>query len=814
MALQLSARARLLNNERNIKPNIILEIEGLPYLYSAIDTLELARFGENGIYFGQPGLVFGGAVTDENIKPYISLSGSGSTINQQLEQDKGSSQSVSSLKIELLDKNGEITKIISPGFVLDEILSKRAKVWFNYGEGLHPEDSVIILKGIVSEVSSKAATIAFTISHPEQQKRQKLFIKQTTKLSAIVSPGDTTVSVLSTNGFISSNDTNLKSYIKINDELIQAPTKSSTQFTGLTRGQLGTSAASHGIGDEVATFYSLQGSAIELALKLMLSQPYEFTTTTIKHIGAKGPLDLNPKVIFFTYPNTQTKYGLVVGDKINVTGSLIGGNNLNGLVITGFGQNDLGSFVTVDQDLFLEFDSPATVTFVSKYATMAEGLGMLIDDVDVARHEEMILRFASNIPEYTFYLEDEIDGKEFLSKEIYFPANFYSLPRQASASVGLTLPPIADQEIKKLDESTVVDPGDISPTRSVNQGFYNSVIYKYDKAILEDKFLTGQVVYSADAQSRFKAIRNKPLIVESKGMRPSPQNDTILRTNSQRLLDRYQFAAQRISGLKTLFKTGYPIDVGDTVVFGSSALKVSDIDTGNRDTQPQLYEVVNKSLNIKTGDVSLDLLSTGFEIDGRYGVIAPSSYTDSGSTVDSIVVKDSFSTAFPNKERDKWQSSIGLKIAVHSQDWSFYEEVTLTGFEPSNDYRMLVSPSLSLAPPADYIVDISQYAAGTDPREEAIHKLLYAHFNPQIEIVSGASTTIFDVGPGDVGKIFVGSIIKVHNEDFTNDSPEVLVNDITGNTITVNGSLGFVPSAGEFIELVGFPDKGLPYRIL
>lgn len=814
MALQLSARARLLNNQRNISPNIILEIEGLPNLYSALETLEYARFGENNIYFGQPDLVFGGSVADENVKPYISLSGSGSTINQQLEQDKGSSQSVSSLRIELLDKNGEITKIISPGFILDEILSKKAIVYFNYGKGLHPEDSVIILKGIISEVSSKAATISFTIAHPEQQKRQKLFIKQTTKLNANMLAGDTTASVLSTNGFISSDDSNLKSYIKINDEIIKAPTKSSTQFTGLTRGQLGTTAAAHSIGDEVNTFYALQGTAIELALKLMLSQPFEYTSTACKDIGAKGPIELDPKVILFNYPDTQKKYGLVVGDKINIADSLIIGNNISGLVITGFGQNDLGSWISVDQDLTLEFDSPATISFVSKYATMAEGLGMSIDDVDVARHEEMVQRFSSNIPEYLFYLEDEIDGKEFLSKEIYFPANFYSLPRQASASVGLTLPPVADQEIKVLDENTVVDPGDISPTRSVNQGFYNSVVYKYDKAVLDDKFQTGQIIYSADAQERFKAIRNKPLIIESKGLRPSTQNDTILRTNSQRLLERYQFAAQKISGLKTLFKTGYPIDVGDTVVFGSSALKVSDISQGNRDTQPQLYEVVNKSLNIKTGEVSLDLLSTGFEIDGRYGVIAPSSYTGIGSTVDSIVIKDSFSTTFPNKEKDKWQSSIGLKIAVHSQDWSFYEEVTLVGFEPSNDYKMLISPSLSVAPPSDYIVDISQYPVDTDSRVEAVHKLLYAHFNPQIEIVSGSSNTVFDIGAGDVSKVFVGSIVRIHNEDFTNYSHEVLISDVTGNTITVDVSLGFVPSAGDMIELVGFPDKGLSYRIL
>ena len=270
----------------------------------------------------------------------------------------------------------------------------------------------------------------------------------------------------------------------------------------------------------------------------------------------------------------------------------------------------------------------------------------------------------------------------------------------------------------------------------------------------------------------------------------------------------------KISGVKTLFKTGYTIDVGDTVVFGSSGLKVTDINQGNRDTQPQLYEVVNKSLNIKTGEVSLDLLSTGFEVDGRYGVISPSSFVGSGSTVDSVIIIDSFSTEYPNKEKDKWQSSIGQKIAIRSPDYSFYEEVTLVGFEPSNDYKMLVSPSLSLAPSSGYIVDVSYYPDTTDQRDDSIHKLLYSHFNPQIEILSGSSQTVFDVSALDIGKMFVGSIVRIHNNDFTIDSPEVLINDITGTTVTVDGPLGFVPSAGDMIELIGFKDKGLPYRIL
>ena len=127
---------------------------------------------------------------------------------------------------------------------------------------------------------------------------------------------------------------------------------------------------------------------------------------------------------------------------------------------------------------------------------------------------------------------------------------------------------------------------------------------------------------------------------------------------------------------------------------------------------------------------------------------------------------------------------------------------------------MLISPSLSTAPTPGFIVDISYYPDSVDQRDEAIHKLLYSHFNPQVEIVSGISQTVFDVSLLDSAKMFVGSIVRVHNDDFTIDSPEVLINDITGTTITVDVPLGFVPSAGDMIELIGFKDKGLSYRIL
>jgi hypothetical protein len=45
-------------------------------------------------------------------------------------------------------------------------------------------------------------------------------------------------------------------------------------------------------------------------------------------------------------------------------------------------------------------------------------------------------------------------------------------------------------------------------------------------------------------------------------------------------------------------------------------------------------------------------------------------------------------------------------------------------------------------------------------------------------------------------------------------SEEQKVSDVTGTTVTVEDSLGFTPSAGMKIDLVGFPDNPGAYRLI
>jgi hypothetical protein len=61
----------------------------------------------------------------------------------------------------------------------------------------------------------------------------------------------------------------------------------------------------------------------------------------------------------------------------------------------------------------------------------------------------------------------------------------------------------------------------------------------------------------------------------------------------------------------------------------------------------------------------------------------------------------------------------------------------------------------------------------------------------------------------------------VHSPDYSNDSKkedgtESIVTSVdTGtNTVTVSDDMSFVPSVNDQIDLIGFGDKGLPYRLL
>jgi DNA polymerase II small subunit/DNA polymerase delta subunit B len=68
----------------------------------------------------------------------------------------------------------------------------------------------------------------------------------------------------------------------------------------------------------------------------------------------------------------------------------------------------------------------------------------------------------------------------------------------------------------------------------------------------------------------------------------------------------------------------------------------------------------------------------------------------------------------------------------------------------------------------------------------------------------------------DITKVYLGSDVYVHSQDFTRDSfgENIEIDAINGNEITLNKDLGFTPQIGDLVDGSRFQDGGNPYLII
>lgn len=907
--MELTARAALLLNKTVIEPQIILEIEGLP-LFGVTDVYKVPKFDDPGLFFDMPDLYFDGTIKDEDAHSLIDLKGSSTAITQQLFQDKGVVGSVTTMTFELVDKDEILTKIVSPGVIIDDILSRKANVYLNLGKGAHPEDSFPVLAGVVDGVDAGAASIKLKVSHPDGLKRQDVMTKIQTNLanrfqyrslyfkgvryqaqdrvvgsvnlvlqaggtvgaesvsivgqyvvvtiqvgvstaSNVVSAirnsqaavnlmdveslddqsgvlqdtvgtfplvTSTTMTLESSNGILKSSvDGTFISYVKIADEIIGFTGITGNVLTGLTRGNFDTIPRSYDVDEEVETFYRIQGTMKDLALKMMLSQsrplagnvPYSFVYVTSQTSV--------PNAIVFTGINIADKLGLTIGDLVTSSAAVLTANNFVDRKIVSIQPTVSGCYITVDgAPLVLERDTPAQISFRSKYDVWPDGLGMQIDQVDVARHEELTSFFPTGFFDYDFYLKDTVKAAEFIERELYRPSGCYGIPRTGRSSLGITLPPLAQIDTKTLDETNILNPSKLRIQRSYTENFYNSVIYKFDEDAVEDKFKAGVVQLSSLSISRVRNVKNIPMRIDSKGIRDTGETREIISTQTKRLLDRYQYGAEKVFDVQVLYKVGFNIDVGSTVIFGSEALQMTDSTIGSRKFKVRVMEVVNKRMNPATGTVSLDLLNTAYSVDAKYGVVAPASLVAAGSTSSRLQIVRSFGTTSVRFENYKWLTYIGQKVIVRAPDWSELYETTLRGFDESNPHIMVVNPALPVSPQENWIIEIPPYPDSVDPAENVLYKTIHCFFNPQVKIVSSSAPNKFRVSMVDAAKFHVNSPIEIHNSNFSDwtGQSDLKVLSVDGDEITLNRSVGFTMNSTHLIDLIGFKDGGAPYRLL
>ncbi len=821
MTLPLTRNAQFAAEQVNLEPQMVLKIEGVETLYGVAPVEAYIRVGDPNLNIGNDWVIGGiRSLPSDTQKALISLKdGTTASINTQLLQDRGGSSSIAQLDVALIDQNQQITELITPGAVVTDLLMKSATVFLGFQGTAWPEDFVRVFKGPITDITAGPGIILLTLSHPDQKKRQKIFTPVKTSLDGDIDGSQTTIDLLTTEGIPTPPaDTSVRTFVRIDDEFIEYTGVAGNQLTGCTRGAINSGPATHDDEAEVSVVYRVQGSMIDLALKLMLSGwggPFVEDVAVQSFVAISDSIT-NDQGIFFQGVDVFQEYGLTVGDLASVVDAVDGSNNFTERTITAVRTLDdgTGSYITVDgAALVTELDTPATCSFRSRYDTLGEGLRMTPDEVDVPEHLRLSDLVGAGIPNYLFYLADGVDGKTFIESELLYPAAFYAIPRKSKSSLGATLPPIAVDQIKVLDSRNVVKPSKIQIKRSISRNFYNTIVYKYDLDPTEDKFMGGVITQDADSKARI-AYGNKVLTIESRGLRTSGDANLIATLSGQRLLDRYKFAAEYLEGVQIHYGVGFNMEVGDIVVFGDPTLQISDTKSGTRNFAARAFEVVNVKKNVK-GTITVDLCDTGFSVRGRYGVVGPSSLLQAGSTSSSLFIQESFGRVFPDTEPDKWSPYVGQRILVHNDDWTDSEETTFQGFDPGNPYRLIVNPPLGFTPGAGHIVESPKYGESTNlsQPQNSLWKALHVFLSPQVAVDSGASGTEFDVDSADIDKFFVGTLIQVHSEDFSDDSGEVKVQSIDGNTITTDADLGFTPDNTHLIDFIGFAnDRGDPYR--
>jgi hypothetical protein len=265
------------------------------------------------------------------------------------------------------------------------------------------------------------------------------------------------------------------------------------------------------IDSDLVSFYVLQGTAMQLALKIMLSNGPEYwaENVEIQNFVQLPDASLIDNAIYFEGVDIPEKYGVTVGDFCTVTGASNGANNFVDRAVVGIIETDTGYYIQVDgAALVVETDSAAVIKFKSRFATLPIGLGMSPDEVDVTEHLRIEQLFLSSF-EYKFYLKESIDNaQDWLEQEVYKPASAYSLPRRARSSVGFLSQPIPSEDSVTITSKDVVKPQNLTIRRTTAKAFFNHIVYKFEQDSLEDKFLRGRINRSQTSIDRIKVGKN------------------------------------------------------------------------------------------------------------------------------------------------------------------------------------------------------------------------------------------------------------------------------------------------------------------
>ena len=369
-----------------------------------------------------------------------------------------------------------------------------------------------------------------------------------------------------------------------------------------------------------------------------------------------------------------------------------------------------------------EVATSALLKIRSQYDVWPDGLRMKMDEVDISEHDDIKNTFVVDFS-LDFYLVDEINGKEFISQQIYDPVGCFSLPRKSQASLGIHVPPLPNENIISLDIDNVVDPKAIKIQRSTNKNIINTILYKYETLATDPDTFT-QTTLSLDSAAISQLnVGRRSKVIEAQGMRTALSAEARATATASRRLKKYSKGAEFLNGVKVLFKDGFNVEVGDKFLLDFSSLQISDIQSGTRSGDSRIMEVDNKRINLKTGLVTFNLVDTNFDKDTRFGLIAATSKIKSATDGTTWVIEPSFGSRFGDNEYRKWEKYIGANIKIVSPDYTTRDgSAILTGISGNT---VTVNTSVGFTPVAGDFMILDNYSNQTLEKIQTI----FVHLN-------------------------------------------------------------------------------------
>ena len=739
MTLGLTTMARFASQSLNFRPLIVVTFEDVPTAYGSGEISEPIRIGDTGLeidnYNGDAWYI-GGNRPLVNQGTLIMLGPQGgrttTVLSQQLDPDKGIGSSVTNFIVSLLDKAQAATRLISPGVVVPEILGRKCKVEVGFVDLAYPKDFVTVFRGIVEGTDPNPASVDFSMSAREQQKRQTVFNRVQGILDGALSNvgAITTITLEDASAFPvpvlgpdGTYDSSISFYVQIGDEYFRYTGVSGNQLTGVTRNPspFNFGQTTHDDGDPVNLMVRLEGNGLDLARKVMLSgkNGYYKTGVAATNFRQITPTEFVDNAIYFQGVNVNEAYGVYPGDFITTASATNGANNVTLKEILEVVQVEDGSYIVVDDVTFVtEVGTPVAISLRSKWDTLGIGCAMSSDDVDLAEFDRIYRLFLSSFP-MDFRLKDGVEGKTFIEDQLLRPMAAFSIPRKGRVSIGYHIGPLPGSEIPKLDISNVLNANQLRPKRSISKNYYNTIKYEIDQNVNEQSKYEAVFEFGDQtSKDRFKTgVRQ--ISFKSDGMRTELQGETNGDRSATRFLNRYKSAAEYIEGVQVNFSVGFPLEIGDLVIVDYTSLKMSDIRTGTREGDSRLMQIINKKTDYTTGISTLSLIDTNFDLTTRYCLISPASLIRSATSAQVFSIKESFESVYGANEYLKWVRFGQIYVTVRSPDGVTRNAIRRISSIAGN--TVTLDSALPFTPQPDDLMHFAPYDYATDQQ-----KLIYA----------------------------------------------------------------------------------------